>query len=80
MKLRIEASCREEDLLGALIEAKNIMKSVELVQLDIKVKHPIPSKGEQLHSWISLTNESYPPEVLEIYKLKKQVQDLIPNN
>ena len=78
MKLRIEASCREEDLLGAIFEAKTIMKSIDLVQLEIKVRHPLPSKGEQEHSWISLTNESYPPEVLEIYNLKKQVKTLTP--
>ncbi len=77
MKLRIEGfSCTEENLMAALLEAKALLQSTDLIEIEIKVFHDIsrdPSKG---HSWAKIHRDSYPYDRLQVYELYKRIKNL----
>jgi hypothetical protein len=74
MKLRLEASCDESDLLAALVETKVIMNVMGLSVMDVRVTRNV--KGGQESLWVSVARESHPPELVTIYYLQKQTKEL----
>jgi hypothetical protein len=79
MKLRIEASCTEDNLMEGLCDAVAIMRATDLISMEIKVRYTKtvdPGITQPDHSYVTITRDSYPTEVFEIYGLKKRVKEL----
>jgi hypothetical protein len=72
MKLRLEPNCSEVHLLDAIIEMKSIMETLEIACIDVKVYKPHSTD----HSWVVVTKDSSPQDVVTIYTLKKKVAEL----
>src|SRR5690242_12297147 len=76
MKLRIDLSCVEQDLYGAMMEAKKILQAVDGVSCEIKVYHSINRESEKGHSWASVTHDCDVNDKIKIYELNKRIREL----
>jgi uncharacterized small protein (DUF1192 family) len=75
MKTRIEISCTEDTLSQSLFEAKAIIAATDLVSIELKIFHDKHRLGG--HSWLTITNQSNPHELYQIYELKKKIAALM---
>ena len=70
MKTKIELSCIEADVASSLYEVKNLVTCLKLACIELKVKH---SGTDGSHSWITVTDQSSPHELYQIFELKRKV-------
>lgn len=75
-KLRIELSCVEKSLLEAVIEVKTIMNATNSVVQDLKVMHDVSGLASEGHTWITVTKDSKPEDIVKIFQLDKRVKEL----
>jgi hypothetical protein len=76
MKTRIELSCVEDDLHASLHEVKKLLVALESESTSLKVFHDRNRDPEKGHSYISVTKDSAPNELAEIYRLKRENAEL----
>lgn len=81
MKLKIELSCVESELLDALYSTKTIMKAMDITFIQVKVlESPHNVNGHYTssnrHSWVHVTEASNPTELVKIYELEKKIKEL----
>lgn len=75
MKTRIELSCTEADLPMALFEVKVLVIALNLASVELKIIRDDPNRAP--HTWITVTNQSSPSELAEIYELKRKISELM---
>lgn len=78
MKTRIEFSCVEDDLTSSLYEVHKVLTALDLQSCELKVFHDKNRTADLGHSWITVTIKSNPPELAEIYRLKRELFKLKP--
>lgn len=71
MKLQLEVSCKEQDLLGAIVEAQAIVKAMSITSLAVEVRSNTTNK---LIKWVTVTQYNHPADLVKIYQLEKSLE------
>lgn len=75
MKVRVEFSCVECDLMTAINEVHAMIQVLDVVFVELKVFHDGNRNPDSGHSWLTINRKSYPPDLFEMYTLKKRLTE-----